>query len=155
MIVSDAHDQFRLILHTVVGAAYTAAGYHLEERPTQWAGGLFRYAKALEEGTYAGMLSVLEYQHLYYPEQEVGRFRIALVRSALPGKPLPDGQQPARRLLTGLIWGDFGVRVLPDPEYWWSYETVHEMGTGMAESGQLAVGYGMPWLSGDLVSPRR
>ena len=38
-------EYFRLILLTVVGQAFGAAGYPLEERETQWAGGLFRFVK--------------------------------------------------------------------------------------------------------------
>lgn len=145
------HERFRLILLTVVSGAYTAAGYLLDDRPTQWAGGLFRFVKPFEEGTFAGMLGVIEYQHLYYQEGDFGRFRITLARTGQPGRtPIP-GQQPIKRTLSVLVVEDFQVGILPEPEYWWSYENVTEMGTALAESGHLAVGYGMPWLSGDLM----
>ncbi|MDZ4768263.1 MAG: hypothetical protein SGJ24_03975 [Chloroflexota bacterium] len=154
MTTTDAHDRFRLTLLTVVGTAYTAAGYALDDRPTQWAGGLFRFLKPFETGAYSGMMGTLEYQHLYYPENDIGRFRISIARGALPGHTLPVGMQPVRRILTGLLWGDFGVRILPDPEYWWSYDGMTELGAALAESGQLTIAYAMPWLSGELESPR-
>src|SRR5689334_15371593 len=46
-ISQSPQESFRLLLLTVVGQAFSAAGYTLEERPTQWAGGLFRFAKTL------------------------------------------------------------------------------------------------------------
>lgn len=155
MIVDDPQIQFRLLLVTVVIQAYTAAGYTLDERPDQWAGGLFRFVKPFEAGPYAGMMAAIEYQHLYFPENAVGQFRVSVVRSALPRQTLAPGQIPVRRILTGLLWADFGVRVLPDPEYWWSYATVTELGAALAESGHLLVGYGIPWLAGDLAAPPR
>ncbi|MCK6578706.1 MAG: hypothetical protein L6Q98_11430 [Anaerolineae bacterium] len=144
---------FRRVLLTVVDQAYGAAGYALDERPTQWAGGLFRFLKPLTAGAFAGMFGVIEYQHLYYPEDGFGRFRITLARTAQPGQAVPPGQQPTRRLLSVLVGGDFGVRLLPELEYWWSYAGVPEMGEALAESGRLAVGYGIPWLAGDLLPP--
>jgi hypothetical protein len=155
VITDDGHEQFRLILFTVVGQAYSAAGYTLDERPSQWEGGLFRFLKRLDGGPFSGMMAGLEYQHQWFPDGKLGRFRVSLTRGALPGQALPAGMTPARRVLTGLIWGDFGIRILGDPEYWWMYETVTELGQALAESGQLTAAYGIPWLSGDLESPGR
>jgi hypothetical protein len=146
-------EQFRLILLTVVAQAYSAAGYELDDRPSQWAGGLYRFLRPFEDGAYAGLLGGIEYQHLYYPDGEFGRFKITLARTALPGQTLPQGQQPLRRSLSVLVVSDFGVQVLPEADYWWSYGSVTELGAALAESGNLAVGYGMPWLSGDLLPP--
>jgi hypothetical protein len=130
-------EYFRLILLTVVGQAFGAAGYALEERPTQWAGGLFRFVKSLDNE----QNSVIEFQLLAYANAEgaPSRFRVTLVRA--------DG---VRRTLSALVVEDFGVAILPSADHWWQFRDVTELGKALAEAGHLVVGYGLPWLSGDL-----
>jgi hypothetical protein len=126
-------EYFRRILVTVVGQAFGAAGYALEERPTQWAGGLFRFVKSLDNEQYA----VIEFQLLAYANAEgtaPSRFRVSLVRD--------DG---TRRTLSALVVDDFGVTILPSADHWWQFRDVTELG-----KAHLVVGYGLPWLSGDL-----
>ena len=140
-------DEFRLILLTVVQGAFTAAGYHLIERPVQWAGGLFQFVKQLESGA----LASIEFQHLYYREGGPSRFTVTLSRSAAP-----DGSSalPAvRRSLSALVVEDFGVAILPSADHWWVYRNVTELGRALGEAGSLAVAYGMPWLAGELLPP--
>jgi hypothetical protein len=45
---------------------------------------------------------------------------------------------------------DFGVGILPSAAHWWSFTQTAELGQALAEAGHLVVGFGMPWLSGDL-----
>lgn len=40
-------DYFRTIMHTVIGQAFEAVGYQLQNEPMKWIGGRFRYAKSL------------------------------------------------------------------------------------------------------------
>jgi hypothetical protein len=136
-------EYFRLLLVTVVGQAYAAAGYTLEERPVQWAGGQFRFIKPLEND----QRHSIDYQLLAYTDTEwssgmPSRFRVTLSRA--------DG---ARRTLSALVVEDFGVAILPDADHWWTYRTTQELGHALAEAGHLVVGYGLGWLSGDLVPP--
>lgn len=140
-------EYFRLLLLTVVGSAYNAAGYELEERPTQWAGGLFRFSKPLENG----LFGFIEYQLLAYSEDRPSRFRVTLTRSDHENPTLPS-QHPAyaRRLLSALVVEDFNVPILSSADHWWQYANVTELGAALAEAGHLVVGFGMPWLSGDI-----
>lgn len=141
--MQSAQDEFRLILVTVVEAAFNAAGYRLIERPVQWAGGLFEFSKALASGATA----TIAFQHLIYKEGGPSRFQVALARAAAPGRPA------ARRALSALVVDDFGVAILPSADHWWTYHNVTELGRALGEAGSLAVAYGMPWLSGDLLPP--
>jgi len=144
-------DYFRLILTTVVSGAYTAAGYLLDENPTQWAGGMFRYGKQLDSGDYAGMYTAIDYQHLHYSEGDFGRFRVTLARSDQASGKLSRHPHSVRRLLSALVVEDFGVQVLRSPDHWWEYRNVTEMGDALGEAGHLVIGFGLPWLSGDLM----
>lgn len=139
-------EYFRLILMTVVGQAFGAAGYQLEERPTQWAGGQFRFVKPLDGGLYG----LIEFQLLHYAENAPSRFRVTLVRSNKPGGVPSDHPQYARRTLSELVVEDFGVPILPTADYWWQFRDVTEMGKALAEAGHLIIGYGMPWLANEL-----
>lgn len=135
-----AHSQsppeyFRRILLTVVGEAFGAAGYQLEERETQWAGGLFRFVQPSDDGRDAA----IEFQLLAYAEGAPSRFRVSLSRD--------DG---TRRTLSALVVEDFGVAILPSADHWWQFRDVTELGKALAEAGHLVVGYGLPWLSDDL-----
>ncbi len=140
MLKQDPQEYFRTLLLTVVGQAYSAAGYELDDTPIQWAGGLFRFQKALENG----LTALIEYQHLAYYDTEwssgmPSRFRVTLSRS--------DG---LRRDLSALVVADFGVSILPAANYWWVYHDTHSLGNALAEAGHLVVGYGMPWLADEL-----
>src|SRR6185436_10115160 len=77
-------EYFRLILLTVVGQAFGAAGYTLDERPAQWAGGLFRFVKALDGAQAVGSHASIEFQHLHYAGDAPSRFRVSLARSDWP-----------------------------------------------------------------------
>lgn len=138
-----SQDQFRAILLTVVGGAFRAAGYELDETPIQWVGGQYRFIKAMADET----MTTIEFQNLIYQDNEwasgnPSRFRVTLGQS--------DG---GRRDLSALVVDDFGVAILPSGRHWWSYRTLQELGHALAEAGHLIVGYGMPWLSGDLKPP--
>ncbi len=140
MLKQDPQEYFRTLLVTVIGQAYRAAGYELQETPIQWAGGLFRFERLLDNG----LTAVIEYQHLAYYDTEwssgmPSRFRVALSRS--------DG---LRRDLSALVVEDFGVAILPSAAHWWNYRDTHTLGQALAEAGHLVIGYGMPWLSGEL-----
>lgn len=130
-------DYFRLILLTVVEGAFNTAGYRLEESPVQWAGGNFRFIKPLRDG----QTGIIEFQHLHYTEGGPSRFTVTLLRT---------GDQPLRRALAALVVTDFGVAILPSAAHWWTYRNVNELGRALGEAGSLVVGYGMPWLSGEL-----
>jgi hypothetical protein len=148
-------EYFRLILLTVVGQAFSAAGYELEERPLEWHGGLFRFVKRFENGLYG----FIEYQLLSYADTtwasgNPSRFRVTLTRSD-QRYPKTESTHPdmAKRALSALVVEDFGVAILPDADYWWEYRTTQQLGSALAEAGHLAVGYGIPWLSGELTPP--
>ncbi|MCU0496673.1 MAG: hypothetical protein MUF87_04890 [Anaerolineae bacterium] len=141
-MTGDGQTYFRVLLTTVVGQAFTAAGYALNEQPIQWAGGQYRFV-------HAGLSTAIQFQHLLYQDTEwssgqPSRFRVVLIRS--------DGHQ---RDLSRLVVEDFGVAILPSSRHWWTYRNTHELGQALAEAGHLIIGYGMPWLSGDLIPPER
>ena len=146
----NPQEYFGLVLRTVVGQAFGAAGYVLEDSPAQQAGGRFRYVKALENG----LKTFIEFQMLYYTEGRPALFRVTLTRSD-QSSPVQPSQHPqyAQRDLSTLVVQDFGVPILPSAGHWWQYRDVTELGNGLAEAGHLVVGYGMPWLSGDLMPP--
>jgi hypothetical protein len=155
MTSQPPQEYFRLLLLTVVGQAFGAAGYELDERPSQWAGGLFRFMKALDNGLYG----FIEFQYLHYADTEwssgvPSRFRVMLVRSDKPN-PRVASLHPvfARRTLSQLVVEEFGVAILPSADHWWTFRNTTELGDALAEAGHLIVGYGMPWLAGDLTSP--
>jgi hypothetical protein len=144
MLGQSAQEYFRVILLTVVGQAYAAADYALEERPIQWAGGQFRFTKALRSDRTA----TIEYQLLAYEDNtfssgQPSRFRVTLMRS--------DG---LRRDLSALVVDDFGVAILPSSAHWWTFRTTDELGRALAEAGHLTIGYGIPWLAGELTPPQ-
>lgn len=149
----SAQDYFRMLLITVVGQAYGAAGYMLEERPIQWASGQFRFVKLLDNG----LSAIIEVQHLAYSDTEwssgmPSRFRVTLIRTDQTNAAVPSSHpQYARRTLSALVVADFGVAILPSADHWWTYRTTEELGHALAEAGHLVVGYAMPWLSGDLL----
>jgi hypothetical protein len=148
-------EYFRLLLLTVVGGAFTAAGYTLEERPVQWAGGLYRFAKSLPDGLNAFIdYQLLAYADTMWAARQPSRFRVTLTRTDQPAPNVPSQHsQFAQRDLSALVVDDFGVAILPSADHWWSFANTTELGNALAEAGHLVVGYGMPWLSGDLVPP--
>ena len=136
-------EYFRLLLLTVVGQAFGAAGYELEERPVQWAGGQFRFAKMLDSDQWA----VIEFQLLAYTDTEYAarnpsRFRVTLSRG-----------DDLLRTLSALVVEDFGVAILPSADHWWTFTDTETLGRALAEAGHLIVGYGLPWLAGELTPP--
>jgi len=155
MNTQSPHEYFRLILLTVVGQAFGAAGYALEDSPVKQAGGLFRFAKALDGGLYG----FIEFQLLNYIDSQwssgvPSRFRVNLIRSDQPSSTAPSRHSSyARRTLSALVVDDFGVEILPSSDHWWTFASTDQLGKALAEAGHLVVGYGMPWLSGDLVPP--
>jgi hypothetical protein len=147
-------EYFRLILVTVVGQAFGAAGYVLEERPMQWAGGMFRYTTPLPNGLHG----FIEFQLLAYVDSEwssgqPSRFRITLIRSDSPTAAPSTHTHYARRTLSALVVNDFGVAILPSADHWWTFRDTETLGHALAEAGHLVVGYGMPWLAGELMPP--
>ncbi len=146
---------FRVILLTVVGQAFTTAGYELEETPIQWAGGRFRFRKSLE----SGLNAFLEYQLLAYTDTEwssgtSSRFRVTVTRTDQINPTLESSHGDfAQRDLGTLIVEDFGVQILPAGDYWWRFRNTDELAKALAEAGHLAIGYAMPWLAGELQSP--
>lgn len=147
-------EHFRALLLTVVGQAFGAAGYHLQQNPLQAAGGLFRFEKKLD----SGLSAYIEFQVLVYTDSMwsagmPSRFRVTLIRTDQP--PAKHSKHPdfAKKTLSELVVTDFGVAILPNADYWWEFKTVTELGNTLAEAGHLVVGYAMPWLAGDLLPP--
>ncbi|MCY3574702.1 MAG: hypothetical protein OXG92_09520 [Chloroflexi bacterium] len=142
-----AQDYFGTLLRTVLGQAFAAAGYHLANAPLQWAGGKFCFVKAFEDGS-RGMI---DFQALVYSDSAwsagaPSRFRVQLSRSLA-------GDMLAARSLSQLVVSDFGVMILPAADHWWAYSDTDSLGKALAEAGHLAIGYGMPWLAGELLPP--
>ncbi|MBA3875195.1 MAG: hypothetical protein H0X30_39220 [Anaerolineae bacterium] len=154
-ISQSPQDYFRLLLLTVVGQAFTAAGYTLEERPAQWSGGLFRFTKPLENT----LTAFIEYQLLAYTDtawasRSPSRFRVTLTRTDQPAPRQSSSHSDfVQRDLGTLVVQDFAVAILPGADYWWTFTTTAELGKALAESGHLVIGFGMPWLSGELQPP--
>ena len=140
---------------TVVGQAYAAAGYVLDEKPLQWMGGRYRFVKKLD----ADLYGFIEYQVLIYQDTEwsagmPSRFNVTLIRTDKPNPALDsDHDRFVRRDLSGLVVEDFAVKILPSGNHWWTFRNTDEMGKALAEAGHLVAGYGMPWLAGDLIPP--
>lgn len=151
-----AQDYFLALLQTVMGQALDAAGYTLEQNPMQWAGGRYRFAKALEGGGAA----LIEFQALIYSDTawsggQDSRFKVQIGRSVKRGASVHDSDPFAPRSLSRLILRDFGVRILPSEDHWWRYRDTDSLARALAEAGHLIVGYGMPWLAGELSPPSR
>lgn len=144
-------DYFRMILVTVVGQAYQAAGYELDELPVKWAGGQFRFIKPLADDLYG----IIEYQLLAYTDTMwssgmPSRFRVSLIRADNPKGQASNHPQYVQRDLAGLVVEDFGVEILPSANHWWAFRNQDELGKALAEAGHLTIGYGIPWLAGEL-----
>lgn len=141
-------EYFGTLLQTVVGQAFAAAGYRVERSPMQAAGGRFRYVKVFDDGT-RGIIDfqVLVYSDTMWSSGASSRFRVQLARSLQGGGAVV-------RSLSRLVVVDFGVNILPAEDHWWSYSDTDSLGKALAEAGHLIVGYGMPWLAGELRPPR-
>lgn len=138
---------FGTLLQTVVGQAFAAAGYQLEQAPLQSAGGRFRYVKDFAGGA-RGIIDfqVLVYSDTMWSSGAPSRFRVQLTRAAERGDAVV-------RSLSQLVVDDFGVNILPSADHWWSYRDTDSLGKALAEAGHLIVGYGLPWLAGELSPP--
>jgi len=143
---------FKNTLLTVVGQAFDAAGYTLVDRPVQHAAGQFRFVKPLD----GGLMGFIEFQLLSYTDTEwsagmPSRFRVTLTRTD-QAEPLTASEHTAfiQRTLSALVVDDFGVNILPSAKHWWSFRSVEDLGKALAEAGHLIIGYGIPWLAGDL-----
>lgn len=147
-------DYFRALLRTVVGQAFEAAGYRFQATPLQWAGGKYRFVKAFENGLF-GLIDfqVLVYSDSMWSSGAPSRFRVQLTRSDDRYGRASSHADYATRSLSQLVAGDFGVPILPAVDYWWTYRDTDSLARGLAEAGHLAVGYGLPWLAGDLTPP--
>jgi hypothetical protein len=145
-------EYFRLLLLTVVGQAFTAAGYVLEERSTQWAGGLYRFQRELGDG----LQGFIEFQLLAYVDtswaaRNPSRFRVTLTRTDQPAPNLRSTHPRfVQRELSALVVEDFQVEILPSAEHWWVFTNTEELGKALAEAGHLIIGFGLPWLSGEI-----
>ena len=147
-------DYFRTLLRTVVGQAFSAAGYHLQETPLQWAGGKYRFVKAFQDGFF-GLIDfqVLVYSDTMWSAGAPSRFRVQLTRSCDRHGLASDKTGYATRGLSQLVVEDFAVAILPAADHWWPFQDTDSLGAALAEAGHLIVGYGMPWLAGELVPP--
>lgn len=144
-------EYFKTLLLTVVGQAFTAAGYTLVNQPIQWAGGQFRFHKPLENG----LTAIIEFQLLVYADNmwvsgQPSRFRVVLTRTDQPNHRHSNHAQYVQRDLSTLVVDDFGVAILPSADYWWSFHDTDTLGKALAEAGHLIIGYAMPYLAGDL-----
>ncbi len=144
-------EQFRSLLRTVVGQAFSAAGYDLDERPLQWAGGKYRFVKSFSSCRF-GLIDfqVLVYSDTMWSAGAPSRFTAQLTRSPDRAGKACKAAGYATRSLSRLVVADFGVGILPSADHWWSYRDAGTLGRALAEAGRLTVGYGMPWLAGEL-----
>jgi hypothetical protein len=55
--------------------------------------------------------------------------------------------------LSALVVEDFGVAILPSANHWWTFQNTQELGNALAEAGHLTIGYGIPFLAGELSPP--
>lgn len=136
---------FGAVLQTVVGQAFAAAGYQREQSSMQMAGGRFRYVKDFGDGA-RGIIDfqVLVYSDTMWSSGAPSRFRVQLTRASKRGGAVV-------RSLSRLVVEDFGVMILPAADHWWSYHDTDSLGKALAEAGHLVVGYGLPWLAGELI----
>ncbi len=147
-------DYFKTLLQTVVGQAFSAAGYRLQDAPMQWAGGKYRFARALPDG-YFGLIDfqVLVYSDTMWSDRAQSRFNVQLTRARNRHGRAGSSAGYVTRGLSQLVVEDFGVAILPSADHWWTFRDTETMGAALAEAGHLVVGYGMPWLARELVPP--
>ena len=157
MIVQERQapqDYFLTLLQTVIGQALDAAGYYLEQTPLQWAGGKYRFAKAFEDGC-CGLIDfqVLVHSDNAWSSSQPSRFCVNLGQSGNGAASASDERRLSTRSLGQLVVRDFGVKILPAEDHWWSYHDTDSLAQALAEAGHLIVGYGIPWLAGELLPP--
>ena len=150
----SGQDYFRTLLQTVVGQAFSAAGYQLQDAPMQWAGGKYRFARALPDGFF-GLIDfqVLVYSDTMWSAGALSRFNVQLTRARHRHGQAGNGAACATRGLSQLVVEDFGVAILPAADHWWTFHDTESLGAALAEAGHLVVGYGMPWLARELIPP--
>ena len=149
-------DYFRTLLRTVVDQAFSAAGYHLLETPLQWAGGKYRFAKRFPEGLFGFIdFQVLVYSDSMWSAGAPSRFRVQLTRSPDRHGLAREKRAFATRGLSQLVVEDFAVGILPAADHWWTFHDTASLGASLAEAGHLIVGYGIPWLAGELAPPAK
>lgn len=144
-------EYFRTMMHTVIGQAFMAAGYELQDEPMRWLGGRFRYHKPLDDD----LSAYIEFQVLVYNENEwIGRqpsrFRVNIIRSDKVGGKVSQHPEYFQASLSHLVVNDFGVKILPSANYWWQFNDTDSLGKALAEAGHLIIGYALPYLAGDL-----
>ena len=147
-------EEFRSLLQTVVGQAFSAAGYEMEERPLQWAGGKYRFIKSFSSRGFG----LIDFQALVYSDTmwsagAPSRFTVHLTRSPDRAGRASKAAGYISRSLSRLVVADFGVGILPAADHWWTYRDAGTLGQALAEAGRLTIGYGMPWLAGELEPP--
>ena len=143
-------EYFSALLRTVMGQALAAAGYHFEASPLQAAGGRFRFVKASADGANCWIdFQVLVYSDTAGSSGASSRFRVQLSRQS----SVSSSDATVTRNLAQLVVGDFGVKILPSVDPWWTYRDTDSLGKALAEAGHLVVAYGIPWLAGDLHPP--
>ncbi len=150
-----SQEYFKTLLRTVVGQAFAAAGYHFEDAPLQAAGGRFRFVKIFADGG----CGWIDFQALVTSDTmwSVGapsRFRVQLTRQVAKTGAMGESAK-ASRSLSRLVVEDFGVRILPSADHWWTYRDTESLGNALAGAGHLVVGYGIPWLAGELSPPNQ
>jgi hypothetical protein len=145
--VTTPQVSFGQILQTVAGQAFNAAGYRLQDTPMHHARGMYRYEKPLAHGVTA----YVEFQLLYYQGGGLSRFRVNLLRNTGPdARSATNYPDKVDTTLSKLIWDDFGVQQLSGPEHWWLFSNMTALGQAIAEAGKLVIGFGIPWLEGEL-----
>ena len=149
-----SQEYFRTLLQTVVGQAFGAAGYHLQEKPLQWAGGKYRFAKRFADACYGFIdFQVLVYSDTMWSAGAPSRFRVQLTRSLDRHGLARNEPVYATRGLSQLVVEDFAVGILPSADHWWTFRDTASLGASLSEAGHLIVGYGIPWLAGELRPP--
>jgi hypothetical protein len=76
---------------------------------------------------------------------------VHLIRSDQPNAT--SGAHYVKRSLSALVVTDFAVTILPNADHWWTYKDTQGLGKALAEAGHLTIGYGIPWLAGELLPP--
>ena len=149
-----AQEYFGTLLRTVAGQAFSAAGYQLRDAPLQRAGGRYRFVKALPPGFF-GLIDfqVLVYSDTMWSAGADSRFKVQLTRSRNSHGYRKGDRGAVTRSLSQLVVADFGVAILPAADHWWRFHDTESLGAALAEAGHLVVGYGMPWLAGELSPP--
>ena len=149
-----AQHYFRTLLQTVVGQALSAAGYELEYTPLQWAGGKFRFMKVFPDKFFGFIdFQVLVTSDTMWSSGAPSRFTVQLTRSRDRHGQARGEAGYITRGLSQLVVEDFSVAILPAADHWWTFVDTESLGKALAEAGHLIVGYGMPWLAGELTPP--